>query len=178
MWLLLFPEGTVVSETTRKKSKDYAEKNNVKDNRYTLLPRSTGLRLCATVLKDDVEYLYDFTIGYSGVTSTEIPEKVYTIQGIFFFNRYPKQVHIHVRRYKVNTIPLENEKEFNGWVFDRWSEKDELMTRFYDTNSFVTEGQTSYKAPIKLKNLVLNLAQLWIFLVPYLYLLKMMTARH
>ncbi|KAG0774980.1 hypothetical protein G6F22_013644 [Rhizopus arrhizus] len=54
MWLVLFPEGTVISESTRKKSKDYAERMNMQDNRYTLLPRSTGLRLCTTVLKDNI----------------------------------------------------------------------------------------------------------------------------
>lgn len=29
MWLVLFPEGTVISDCTRKKSKEYAEKNNM-----------------------------------------------------------------------------------------------------------------------------------------------------
>ncbi|PHZ15791.1 uncharacterized protein RHIMIDRAFT_198584 [Rhizopus microsporus ATCC 52813] len=172
MWLVLFPEGTVISDCTRKKSKEYAEKNNMKDNRYTLLPRSTGLRLCTTVLEDSIEYVYDFTIGYSGIKPNEIPENVFTIQSIFFFNQYPKQIHIHIRRYRVDSIPYHNEQEFNQWTFDRWAEKDQLMDTFYRTSSF---DDNSVTVPIKLKTSIVELAQIWIFMVPYLFLLKFST---
>ncbi|KAI8057544.1 uncharacterized protein B0P05DRAFT_559674 [Gilbertella persicaria] len=169
MWLVLFPEGTVVSESTRLRSKAYAEKNDRKDNRYTLLPRSTGLRLCIAALKDNVDDVYDFTIGYSGIHGNDIPEKVYTIQSIFFFRHFPKKIHVHIRRFKIDAIPHENEQAFHNWNLERWVEKDQLMHQFYQTGSF--EG-SSTEIPIQLHHSILNLAQLWVFLIPYLVLLK------
>ncbi|KAI8646721.1 acyltransferase-domain-containing protein [Parasitella parasitica] len=173
LWLVLFPEGTVVSPSTRKRSKEFAESNDMQDNRYTLLPRSAGLRLCATTLADSIDYIYDFTIGYSGVEADDIPEQVYTIQSIFFFNFYPKKIHIYVRRFRVDSIPVESEVEFNQWNLERWKEKDELLDHFYKNQVFShTLSDRIINVPIKLNSSWLNLAQIWIFIVPYLLILK------
>jgi hypothetical protein len=153
-----------------------------KDNRYTLLPRSTGLRLCTTILDDSVEYMYDFTIGYSGVNATDIPEKVYTIQSVFFFNHYPQEIHVHVRRFKLDSIAKLSEQEFNQWNLERWVEKDQLMGHFYKYGAFpVTTGQDLLvdetrvvDIPVKMNNSVLGLTQIWIFLIPYLLIVKKM----
>ncbi|KAI9366650.1 hypothetical protein BD770DRAFT_417390 [Pilaira anomala] len=172
MWLVLFPEGTVVSACTRQKSKEFAEKNNLKDNRYTLLPHSTGLNLCTTTLDDSIEYMYDFTIGYSGIGPNDIPEKVYTIQSIFFFKHFPKKINVHVRRFRIDSIPKANPEEFNRWVHERWVEKDELMGQFYKNGQFPPQDRT-IEVPIRLRNnSILDLAHIWIFLVPYLLLVK------
>lgn len=117
--------------------------------------------------------MYDFTIGYSGVGANDIPEQVYTIQSIFFFKHFPKQVHVHVRRFKIDTIPTGNEEEFNQWVHQRWVEKDELMGHFYKNGVFPDTPDRTIDVPIQLRNnSVLDLAQIWIFLVPYLLLVK------
>jgi hypothetical protein len=133
-----------------------------------------------------VEYIYDFTIGYSGVGANDIPENVYTIQSIFFFHHYPKQIHVHVRRFKIDQIPKEDEEEFSQWVHQIWVEKDELMGHFYkygvfppsadDTSkerSEEVEEKRTVDIPVKLRNnSILDLAQIWIFLVPYLLLIR------
>jgi hypothetical protein len=127
--------------------------------------------------------MYDFTIGYSGVNATDIPEKVYTIQSVFFFNDYPKEIHVHVRRFKMDTIPKQSEQEFNQWNLERWVEKDQLMGHFYKYGAFPvsTLGNNQddkdnhsrvVDMPVKLNNSVLDLAQIWIFLVPYLLIVK------
>ncbi|KAF1797084.1 hypothetical protein FB192DRAFT_1291526 [Mucor lusitanicus] len=181
LWLVLFPEGTVVSPSTRKRSKDFAEQNDMHDNRYTLLPRSTGLRLCTTTLADSIDYIYDFTIGYSGIKPNDIPEQVYTIQSVFFFNFYPKQVHVYVRRFKVDSIPISNEAEFNQWNLERWKEKDDLMDYFYKHGVFPSNHSSTaagmddsrvVDVPIRLNNSVFDLARIWVFIVPYLLILK------
>ncbi|GAN10063.1 hypothetical protein MAM1_0317c09598 [Mucor ambiguus] len=179
LWLVLFPEGTVVSPSTRKRSKDFAELNDMHDNRYTLLPRSTGLRLCTTTLADSIDYIYDFTIGYSGIKPNDIPEQVYTIQSVFFFNFYPKQVHVYIRRFKVDSIHTSNEAEFNQWNLDRWKEKDDLMDHFYKHGVFpsnpsaaVSEDSRAVDIPIQLNSSVFDLARIWVFIVPYLLVLK------
>jgi 1-acyl-sn-glycerol-3-phosphate acyltransferase len=67
MWLLIFPEGTNLSETTRAKSKAWAEKQGISDMKHQLLPRKTGLQFCLQRLKESTNWLYDCTIAYEGV---------------------------------------------------------------------------------------------------------------
>jgi len=67
MWLLIFPEGTNASKNGRAASKRWSDKSGTPDLRNLLLPRSTGLLLCLTELKDSVEYLYDCTLAYEGI---------------------------------------------------------------------------------------------------------------
>ncbi|KAM3588443.1 hypothetical protein VKS41_000888 [Umbelopsis sp. WA50703] len=197
MWLLLFPEGTVISNKTRKISKDYAEKMGYNDTKFVLLPRSTGLRICTNTLNDSVKYLYDFTVGYSGLKTGDIPEDVYTLRGIFLFGHYPEKVHVHMRRFLIAEIP-KGEQEYTAWLRDRWAEKDELMAEFYRTGGFPGEDKRvrtkvntnrvvdeasgevkvvltdqddsiyrSLEVPVKLKNTILDLTQVWFCLLPY-----------
>ncbi|KAH8550352.1 acyltransferase-domain-containing protein [Umbelopsis sp. PMI_123] len=197
MWLLLFPEGTVISHKNRKISKNFAEKNGYTDPKYQLLPRSTGLRICTNTLGNSVKYLYDATIGYSGIKAGDVPEEVYTLRSIFFLKRYPKKIHVHLRRYLISDIPTE-EEAYAAWLRERWAEKDELLAQFYRTGSFPGEDamvsskvkmerevdentgdvrivraerdDTVYRSlevPIKLKHTILDLTQVWFCLLPY-----------
>lgn len=162
-----------------------------------LLPRSTGLRICTNTLGNSVKYLYDCTIGYSGLKPGDIPEDVYTLRGIFFLNRYPKEIHVHLRRYLISDIPNE-EEAYAAWLRARWAEKDDLLAQFYHTGAFpgeelrtsskvkmerVVDEDTgdvrmvraerddsvyrSLKVPIKLKHTLLDLTQVWFCLLPY-----------
>ncbi|KAI8145357.1 acyltransferase-domain-containing protein [Fennellomyces sp. T-0311] len=169
MWLLLFPEGTVISEDTRKRSKNFAKKNDMSDNRFTLLPRSTGLKLILETLGDDPEWMYDFTIGYSGVKATDIPEKVYTIRSIFSQGWFPRQIHVYVRRFRIPDMPLHDDNAFSKWMFDRWAEKDNMMAHFYQEGSFAAkEGQEVVELPIRLQNPVSDIGKLYLMLIPYI----------
>lgn len=67
MWLLLFPEGTNLSNNGRMKSAAWAAKNSLQDPEHVMLPRSTGTYFCLNELKDSVEYVYDCTVAYEGV---------------------------------------------------------------------------------------------------------------
>lgn len=67
MWLLIFPEGTNLSNNGRNASRKFADKSGLKDMQHQLLPRSTGLQFCLQELKDTVEWVYDCTVAYEGV---------------------------------------------------------------------------------------------------------------
>ncbi len=67
MWLLIFPEGTNLAESTRERSVKWAEKSGIEDLQHTLLPRSTGLRFSLQQMRKTVRYVYDCTIAYEGV---------------------------------------------------------------------------------------------------------------
>lgn len=167
------------------------------DPKFVLLPRSTGLRLCTNTLGDSVKYLYDFTIGYSGIKPGDIPEEVYTLRSIFLMKKYPKKVHVHIRRYLVADIPT-GKNEYAAWLRDRWAEKDELLAEFYRMGAFPGEDKMastkvkterivdedtgdvkvvradqdntvyrSLEVPVKLKNTIFDLTQVWFCLLPY-----------
>lgn len=55
--LLIFPEGTLISENTQPISRKYAEKNGLEDRTNVLLPRSTGLLFCLRALRREVDDL-------------------------------------------------------------------------------------------------------------------------
>jgi len=67
MWLLLFPEGTNMSNNGRIKSAQWAKKNDLVDPKHLMLPRSTGIFFCLNELKDTVEWVYDCTMAYEGI---------------------------------------------------------------------------------------------------------------
>ncbi|KAI7866397.1 acyltransferase-domain-containing protein [Spinellus fusiger] len=167
MWLVLFPEGTVISENTRQSSAKYAKANDLKTNAHTLLPRSTGLRLCTESLGDSVEWLYDFTIGYSGLSSTDIPEDVYSIPKIFFFQKYPEKIHLHLRRFATKDIPQAPEA-YATWLQQRWAEKDDLLAYFYKHQHFPTEKTDTHEFPVALRNPWFELILVYLFTLPYI----------
>lgn len=67
MWLLIFPEGTNLSDNGRNASKKFADKIGISDMQHQLLPRSTGLHFCIEQLQTTVHWVYDCTIAYEGV---------------------------------------------------------------------------------------------------------------
>ncbi|KAG9295389.1 hypothetical protein G9A89_013418 [Geosiphon pyriformis] len=164
LWLLIFPEGTLVSECTRKISKIYADKNNLVDQKHLLLPRSTGLHFCTEKLQKSVEWMYDLTIGLEGVKPGEYPEDIYTLRRIYFEGRYPPNIHVHIRRFRTSDLPSD-ENKFTEWLRARWNEKDMLMTEFYVNGRFTSIYGKPKIVPARL-NSVFELGQIWYFIIP------------
>jgi hypothetical protein len=139
MWLIIFPEGTNLSATTREKSKKWAEKNNLQDMKHQLLPRSTGLRFCLNELQDTTKWLYDCTIAYEGVPPGQFGQDIFTLRSTFFEGRPPKSVNMHWRRFHIDDIPIQNTKAFEVWLRNRWREKDYMLEYFNRNNRFPAE---------------------------------------
>ncbi|KAG0181268.1 hypothetical protein DFQ29_008877 [Apophysomyces sp. BC1021] len=179
----------LICDKMRQRSKEFAERNNMKDNQFTLLPRSTGLNLCMSTLDDSVDWLYDLTIGYPGIKPGDNPEDVLTLKKIFFLGQYPSYIHIHIRRYPVKSIPKDS-NGFSKWLFERWVEKDEKMVYFYKEGRLPGENEgashdmdapllgsaNTFKIPIHLRHPVREILQPWFFLLPYLPLAWLITS--
>ena len=136
MWLLLFPEGTNLAPSTRERSSDWAKKNKIKDMQHVLLPRSTGLQFCLQELRQTVDYVYDCTIAYEGVPRGEYAQDIFTLKAAYLEGRPPKSVSMYWRRFKISTIPIDNDKAFDLWLQARWREKDYLMELYHRTGRF------------------------------------------
>ncbi|KAI8978943.1 acyltransferase-domain-containing protein [Pilobolus umbonatus] len=158
MWLVLFPEGTVISDYTRSKSKQYADKLQIDDLKFCLLPRSTGFSLCRETLGDSIEWVYDLTIGYPGIEPGQNPEDVMTMKRIFCEGTGPKQIHIFIRRYRVKTLPKDN-PGFNEWLLNVWKEKDKRLIYFNDHDRFEEESEDLAHLDIEDQPLLLDVNQ-------------------
>ncbi|KAF2008446.1 acyltransferase-domain-containing protein [Aaosphaeria arxii CBS 175.79] len=139
MWLIIFPEGTNLSASTREKSQQWAKKNGLKDMKHQLLPRSTGLRFCLNELEDTTKWLYDCTIAYEGVPDGQFGQDIFTLRSSFFEGRPPKSVNMHWRRFHIDDIPIKNTKAFEVWLRNRWREKDYMLEYFRRNNRFPAE---------------------------------------
>jgi hypothetical protein len=140
MWLLIFPEGTNLSSTTREKSAAWAKKTGIPDMKNQLLPRTTGLQFCLKELRPTTNWLYDCTIAYEGVPRGAYGQDIFTLKSSFFEGRPPKSVNLFWRRFKISDIPLDNDEAFGRWLVNRWREKDYILEYFNKYNQFPAEN--------------------------------------
>jgi len=121
-----------------------------------LLPRSTGLLFSLRTLAPFIPslHLLDVTIGYPGIPHAGIGQAYYTLRSVFMDGVPPPCVHLHLRLYNVRRdVPIgdvresdgigrgadateEEKKVFEGWLLERWREKDRLMDEFYCDGEF------------------------------------------
>ncbi|KAI0470793.1 acyltransferase-domain-containing protein [Xylariaceae sp. FL0804] len=140
MWLLLFPEGTNLSNNGRNKSAKWAEKSGLKDMQHQMLPRSTGMFFCLNELKGTVEYVYDCTVAYEGIPRGKYGEQYFTLSSTYFQGRPPRSVNFYWRRFAVADMPLGSQDAFDAWLRARWYEKDALLEQYVATGRFPANG--------------------------------------
>ena len=143
MWLMMFPEGTNLADSTREASKKWAEKNGINDLRHMLLPRSTGLQFILQELRQTVDYVYDCTIAYEGVPRGEFAQDIFTVGASYFGGRPPKSVNMYWRRFRVSSIPLDDPNTFELWLRSRWIEKDKFIEDYLRTGRFPADHGSS-----------------------------------
>ncbi|KAF4979728.1 hypothetical protein FZEAL_4123 [Fusarium zealandicum] len=136
MWLLLFPEGTNLSNNGRRKSAAWAAKTDLKDPEHVLLPRSTGMFFCLNELKGTMDYVYDCTVAYEGIPRGGYGEQYFGLNSTYFQGRAPKSVNFHWRRFRIADIPLDDQKKFDLWLREQWYQKDALMEEYMTTGRF------------------------------------------
>jgi len=132
--LLLFPEGTDLSEENRQKNKEYTTQHGLKTYDHLLYPRTRGWQHTMSVLGDSVDAVYDITIGY--------PDLVPQTEKALMNATLPKEIHFHVKRYDVKNLP-KGEKELADWLIERWNDKETLLDHFYITKKFPNIKQPS-----------------------------------
>ncbi|KAF9454892.1 hypothetical protein P691DRAFT_799900 [Macrolepiota fuliginosa MF-IS2] len=177
---LLYPEGTLVSKDTRPVSRKYADKMGIPDMKNMLLPRSTGLHYSLRSLAPRVPdlKLLDLTVVYPGIPPMGYGQSYYTLRSIFFSGVAPPAIHIHLRLFDVRQdvpigdlsasvsngdvsaknavevdVPAGEKESFDGWLRDLWRQKDEAITKYYETGTLdtVPEVSTAVDIPVQLR---------------------------
>lgn len=50
------------------------------------------------------------------------------------------------RRFAISEIPLDDQKEFEAWLTERWAEKDQLLEHFAETGKFPEDDENEKDA--------------------------------
>ncbi|KAF0044134.1 hypothetical protein F2P81_003292 [Scophthalmus maximus] len=121
--LLLFPEGTDLTENTRAKSDAFAAKNSLPNFEYVLHPRTTGFTFIVDRLRkgDNLDAVHDITVAY--------PKNIPQTERHLILGLFPREIHFHVRRYPVASLPSSSDLE--SWCRERWAEKECRLRDFY-----------------------------------------------
>ncbi|KAL0072157.1 hypothetical protein AAF712_001080 [Marasmius tenuissimus] len=178
---ILYPEGTLVSKDTRPISRKFADKTGISDMTNILLPRSTGLHYSLRSLAPRVKDLrmLDVTMVYPGIPPLGYGQSYYTLRSIFLDGIPPPAIHMHLRMFDVRkdvpigdlsatnptTLPKSSEDKraveveipeaekaaFDLWLRELWTEKDESISRFYDTGRLSVSSSSPIEIPLRLR---------------------------
>ncbi|XP_029448876.1 LOW QUALITY PROTEIN: lysocardiolipin acyltransferase 1 [Rhinatrema bivittatum] len=140
--LLIFPEGTDLTENTKARSNEFAEKNGLQRYDYVLHPRTTGFTFVVERLIEghNLDAIHDITVAY--------PQNVPQTEGHILNGNFPKEIHFHVQRYPLEALPTSRE-ELQLWCQQRWQEKEERLRAFYQGHKYFDVTRRSKIPPCK-----------------------------
>ncbi|KAF8832523.1 hypothetical protein HHX47_DHR1002033 [Lentinula edodes] len=157
---ILYPEGTLVSKDTRPISKKFADKMGICLNLFLAISRVAH------------------HLEPSGIPPLAYGQDYYTLRSMFLDGVAPPAVHMHLRLFKVEEVPIGDlsdtesskipdtspdkhaveveiptaEKEaFDLWLRNLWQEKDESIGRFHRSGRFSEEKLPVFEVPLKLR---------------------------
>ncbi len=127
--LLLFPEGTDLSLTNKKKNQKYAEDNGLQKYEYVLHPRTKGFCLCLQELRKGKTppTIVNISVGYLG----DIPQNEKDI----YAGNWPDEIHFHSELIASSELPSDDEG-VSKWLQERWEEKENQLELFYSNKKF------------------------------------------
>lgn len=127
--LLIFAEGTDLSDSNLQKSWAYAEKNGLKRYEQVLHPKTAGLEACWSTLEELAvarnsapPLLLDVTMAYEDYVPGELPNEV----SIFAKGRRCREVHI-----SVGSMSRPKGKEVAEVCRELFAKKEDRLQRFY-----------------------------------------------
>ncbi|XP_034051072.1 lysocardiolipin acyltransferase 1 isoform X3 [Thalassophryne amazonica] len=141
--LLLFPEGTDLTENTKAKSDVFAVQNNLPKFEYVLHPRTTGFTFIVDMLRkgENLDAIHDITVAY--------PKNIPQTERHIILGHFPREIHFHVHRFPVSSLPTSS-SDLESWCRERWAEKEVRLRDFYSgqPRAFDREG-TAQVPPCK-----------------------------
>lgn len=140
--LLIFPEGTDLTENTKARSHEFAEKNALEKFEYVLHPRTTGFTFIVDRLREgnNLDAIHDITVAY--------PHNIPQTEKHILMGNFPKEIHFHVCRYPVSSLPVSKE-DLQLWCQERWKEKEERLRTFYEGDKYFDVTRRSRIPPCK-----------------------------
>lgn len=155
--LLLFPEGTRLTNQKLENSHIVAKEKGYPIMKHHLLPRPKGFAYSIQELKGKLNAVYDATV----VFDEGYPSLMDVLHGKKILSR------IRARRYEVKDLP-DSEEELSEWLRNLFKEKDDVVEKFYQTKELDRPG---YLIPKRYNDLVMHIFWIIVTLVPLLFYL-------
>lgn len=158
-WIILFPEGGFLSKRKETSAK-YAEKNNFPVLNRVTLPRVGAMNIILDTLRPEnirealdngevsllpgteeecapLKWVIDVTVAYPE------SQRPLDLLAICAASRPSCITYLHYRRYSIEDVPFQSMEVLRDWVYDRWTEKEQLLNEYYSTGEFplVPKGQ-------------------------------------
>lgn len=129
-WMVIFAEGTRLTEAKVQASVEYARANGLPELKHHLLPRSKGFSLTVHYLRDKVPAVYDFEVAF---LKGKEPNLISMVKG------EADEVHLWARRTPIQDIPCDDIEETSEWCRKAFQKKDEGMAYFFEHGKFPAE---------------------------------------
>lgn len=134
--ILLFPEGTDLSDSNVEKSNSYAKSKGLSEFRQVLYPHPSGFICCMSALRGQGMILHDMTVAFKDFTPGRRTSEVDMATG-----RFPKEVLICVDRYPIDDLPTDSQA-LKEWLRASFANKEQLLTQHYATKSPTNRKRT------------------------------------
>jgi hypothetical protein len=122
--ILIFPEGTFMTNTTIKKSINYCNKISIQPYKRCLAPRTSGIFSILNIIKPSI-------IGVLSIIYTDNLERNKgTEYAHLLYDYFPKFCNISLKLINIDNFNLGNRKEFDYEFYKFWRNE-------YDTNIFL-----------------------------------------
>ena len=130
--LLIFPEGTDLTPSSKERSDKYASKHGLPKYNYTLHPKTTGFTYLARHLQESnyLDAVYDLTIGY--------PDSIPQSELDLLSGKMPNEVHFFIKRIPASDLPSD-ELSLRRWLEERWIEKEQVLKQFSQKKYFAAD---------------------------------------
>ncbi len=127
--LLIFPEGTDLSQSNKEKSQKYARKNGLPLYEYVLHPRTKGFVHCVNEMRkfDVAPTIINMSVGYMG----SMPQNERDLA----LGNWPSEIHFFSEQIPSANIPT-GDTELEKWLTNIWQAKEEQLKDFYSKSRF------------------------------------------
>ncbi|XP_076665329.1 lysocardiolipin acyltransferase 1 [Andrena cerasifolii] len=130
--LLIFPEGTDLTKSSKEKSDRYASQHMLPQYSFVLHPKTTGFSYLVGHLQQAsyLDAVYDLTIAY--------PDYIPQSELDLIKGKLPSEVHFHIKRIPSADMPM-HDATLRRWLEERWCNKEEFLKQFYQKKAFPAE---------------------------------------
>lgn len=145
--ILIFPEGTNLTNETKIKSDKFAKTNHLEPYTQVLYPRVTGFSHVFNEMSktNQLDCVQDVTVAYRGC----IPES----EMAFLSNKLPREIHFYIEKFDTkeivqgcdDNISETRDKLIESWLNDRWKRKEEFLKKFYSNDDGFESIQSTYE---------------------------------
>ena len=127
--LLLFPEGTDLSDSNKQKSHKFAEQNGLPKYEYVLNTRTKGFIHCVQELRKSPSPLsvVNMSVAYVG----SMPQNESDIVA----GNWPDEIHFYAKHVPPTELPRDD-KGLEEWIKHCWDEKEKQLENFYLNKKF------------------------------------------